>query len=65
MMQRYSGFLRLGEVVTLVAFFSACPKSCASGPDADPATTYIPRFERILTQNIVPFCYEKNPGRAC
>jgi mannobiose 2-epimerase len=55
---------RFGQALTLIIIFLLCPKSYALSTSTEPAETYIPRLERILKQNIVPFWYDKSLDRA-
>ena len=54
---------RFAPALTLIIIFLLCPKSYALSRSTEPAETYIPRLERILKQNIVPFWYDKSLDR--
>src|SRR4030042_3370218 len=54
---------RFGPALTLIIIFLLCPKVYALSASTAPAGTYIPRLERILKQNIVPFWYDKSLDR--
>ncbi len=50
----------LCAVVIANIIFLGCPKLYAVHVEADPTKTYIPRLERILNENIVPFWRNKS-----
>lgn len=63
MVEKRFGSNHLGVVPAPIAFLVACPKLYAPEPTGDAAPTYVPRLERILKQNIVPFWYDKSLNR--